>query len=107
MCFVGFTVVAQGKVLRMEDARLGFLPAWRRSGVLWEYLCRGGKQWDCGTGNMCMGNVGRQGCTDMFFGGSGAELHRMWESGRAAHGNCGVQKEWVGAGDDLVHMHEV
>lgn len=37
-----------------------------------------------------------------FFGGSEAVVHRMWECGRAAHGNCGVQKGW--AGDNLVHM---
>lgn len=48
---VGFTVLAQGEVLRMEGARLGLPPAWGGSGVpgspvagmLWECFCRGGK----------------------------------------------------------------
>lgn len=73
MC--GVPIPAQGKVLRMEGARLGLPPAWGGSAVpgslvarvLWECLCRGGKQWYCGTGNMCIGNVGRQGCPNVFW----------------------------------------
>lgn len=83
---VGFAVLAQGEVLGMEGARLGFPPAWGGNGVpgspvvgvLWECLCGGGRQWDCGAGNMCMGNVGRQGCTDMCYGGSGAVVTGCW-----------------------------
>lgn len=48
---VGFTVLAQGEMLRMEGARFGLSPAWGGKGVAGSCVAGAGELW---VGNVCV-----------------------------------------------------